>query len=205
MKLILASKSKWRRDVAQKHLGLPIETTESGCDEKEIIKTHHPHTPQEHVLLISKGKLHSVRQLRKNNFDKDKSDEIILCYDTIVYCKGEVLEKPVDDNDLKRMVNLWGKQGEITSIFTAISIGKLSNEEEDFNKVERADVKFLRDFTQEEYNDYINDETVKSSSGAYIIEKLLEYKIAEIIEGSMDIIEGFPIEETKRAISILMK
>ncbi len=203
MIIILGSKSKWRQDIAEKHLGIPVQIFQTDFDEKQVVINNNPKTPEEHVQLIAKGKLNSIKNKRKEI--NPNQNEIILCYDTIVYCNGIILEKPTNKGDLAKMVNLWGKQNVITSIYTAVSIGKLNSDDTDYNTVLRAEVKFIRNFTEKEYMDYINDDWVSSSSGGYIVEKLLELNLVKIIEGSIDIIQGFPIEVTKQAVSKFME
>lgn len=203
MKIVLASTSEFRRELAEKQLNMPVEKAASGFDEKLLISTIKPKTPEEHVQLISKGKLKATKEARKQNYINNKEDEIILCYDTVVFSQGQILEKPKDKEDLISKVQLWGHENIITSIYTGISIGKLSTDDEDYHKVKKADFLFLRNFSEEEYNAYLNDEIVKSIAGAFMIEKLLPTNLAKIIEGTTDII--FPIEETKSAIKKIME
>lgn len=209
MKIVLASNSKWRRSIAEKALNLPVENSICGVNEKAIINEVKPNTPEEHVQAISKGKLKYFKDksidLIKQIKSGEKEENLILCYDTIVICENKILEKPINKEDLKRMINLWGKENSITYIYTGLSIGKLSNDDSDVHKVCKAKVKMLRDFTEEEYNKYISDKTVYTSSGGYIVEILLDLKIVELIEGSIDIIQGFPIEDTKSIISNIIK
>lgn len=205
MKIVLASKSKWRRNLAEKALNTTVENAEFDFDEKSVIIANKPKTAEEHVKFICKEKLNTAR---KNLINKEKENEIILCYDTIVVCNDIILEKPKNRNELIKMVKTWGKENIITSIYTGVAIGTLFNNSDscsrDFNFALKADVKMLRNFTEEEYNKYINDENANFSSGAYIVENLLELKIVEIIQGTIDIIQGLPIEATKNCISSIL-
>lgn len=202
MNILLASKSKWRRRLAEKGLGCKVENAGFDFDEKSVIMINNPKTPEEHVKLICREKLNTARK-NINSVD----NLIILCYDTVVVCDDCILEKPKNKEELVKMIEMWGKENKVTSIYTGVAIGTLISFKDivDFNCALKADVKMVRNFTDNEYNKYLSDENVNISSGGYIVENLLEIKIAEIIQGSIDIIQGLPIEYTKNCISEILK
>ena len=203
MKIILGSTSKWRQSIAQQSRGMEVLTALAGIDEKAAAAAGNPKTPADHVRVIAAAKLEKVMK----DFENDADDVIVMCYDTVVVYDGQILEKPSDQDDLIRMVKTWAKKGTTTYVYTAVEIGKrtkATNKIEKLEKVCKAAILLTRELTEKEFNDYINDKYVKSSSGAYIVENLQEIGAADITEGTIDIIQGLPIETTKEFVRQLM-
>ena len=203
MKIILGSTSKWRQSIAQQSLGMDVLCSLAGIDEKAAAAAANPKTPADHVRVIASAKLDKVIK----DFENDEDDIIVMCYDTVVVYDGQILEKPVDRNDLIRMVKTWAKKDTTTYVYTAVEIGKRTkadNKIERLEKVCKAAILLTRDLTEEEFNNYINDKYVISSSGGYIVENLQEIGAAEITEGTIDMIQGLPIETTKEFVHKLM-
>ena len=51
---------------------------------------------------------------------------------------------------------------------------------------------------------YSSDKYTRQSSGGYIVELLQEMGVAEITEGTVDIIQGLPIQQTKDFVNKLL-
>ena len=204
MKIVLGSKSKWRRSIAEESLGMEVLMAEADVDEKAVARAANPKTPQDHVKAIASAKLDKVLKDLENSDD----DTIVLCYDTVVVYDNQILEKPKDETDLERMVKLWAKKGTTTFVYTAVAIGKRTkkdNKQERLETVCKAAILLTDEMTEERFNHYIQDQYVRQSSGAYIVENLQEMGIAEITEGTIDIIQGLPIETTKEYVNQLLK
>ena len=199
MRIILGSKSKWRQSIAQESLGVAVELSVAGIDEKEVARKSNPSSPSQHVEVIASAKLDAVL----GSIEGDE-DAIVLCYDTVVVFNDEILEKPIDQQDLERMVRLWSPKGSKTIVYTAVAIGKKSTNEK-LITVCKSDILMIRDMTEDELKKYKEDKYVRESSGAVIVENLLEIDAAEITEGTLDIIQGFPIEKTKEFVNKLNK
>ena len=91
-KFILASASARRREILS-HIGL--EYTAIAADVDEI--TGLPDTPEGIVCELAKRKASALG-------DKCDGDTIIIGSDTIVYMNGQVLNKPKDKEDARRML-----------------------------------------------------------------------------------------------------
>ena len=192
MRIILGSTSKWRHEIATNALGMNIEMMEANIDEKATAREANPKTPSDHVSAIAKGKLDKIFSLVTGD------PAIVMCYDTVVVYDNQILEKPIDHDDLVRMVKLWGSKDKITSVYTALAIGRTDTNERIY-EVHVSRVIMTRDLTSEEFEKYVNGKYVKYSSGALITEDLIEINACRI-DGNLDTIQGLPVEATINAV-----
>ena len=187
---ILGSTSQWRKELAIK--SSPVELCPADIDEKAIASSSHPSTPQEHCSVIAKAKLDFLLSKIKT------PNTIIMCFDTIVF-HNEILEKPIDHDDCVRMLNLWGKEGLRTIIYTAVAIGR-TEPRTIKTSVESADVVMTRSLTDTEIETMIKETDVLKSSGAMICEELQKIQSCEI-QGDQSVIEGFPVTKVKELVN----
>lgn len=202
MRVILGSSSKWRRALAKEHLGLDVELLPADIDEKKIAHEANPKTPEEHTLVIAKAKLDHLLSMISSDPKRDERPVIIICCDTIVYYNGEILEKPIDHEDCVRMIKLWGKKGCRTEIYTATAVGSVDGPKDhpriiSLSDVERSDVVMTRDLQDNEIKNYISKSDCIKSSGAVIVEDLMDINSA-VIDGDRTVIEGLPIKGVQK-------
>ena len=109
MKYILASKSPRRREILEM-LGVKFEVITSEADESSDITD-----PCQLVEELSLRKGLAVRDaLLAKGYDL--SDTVIISSDTVVAIDGEILGKPHDEEDAKRMLRLYsGRDHEVVS------------------------------------------------------------------------------------------
>ncbi|EAX89162.1 Maf-like protein [Trichomonas vaginalis G3] len=195
MRIILGSTSKWRHEIATRALNMTIEMMEANIDEKAAAREAHPKDPAEHVSAIAKGKLDKIFSMVTGD------PAIVMCYDTVVVYDNQILEKPVDHDDLVRMVKLWAAKDRVTSVYTALAIGRTDTGER-INEVHVSHVIMTRDLTPEEFDKYINGKYTKYSSGALITEDILEISACKL-DGNLDTIQGLPVEATIKAVNLL--
>lgn len=197
MEIILGSSSQWRQSLAKKYLGDNVILMPPDIDERQISNCHDSQNPQKHTSIIARAKLdHLLSKLKTHSTTKNKKI-IVICCDTIEYFNGEILEKPKDTEDCLRMIRLWSKNGCRTEIYTSIAIGGLCTQNDNFQTfietdVQRADLVMVRDFTNDEIMTYIKNKDCMKSSGAVIIDDVLQSG-AGIVEGDKTVIEGLPI------------
>ena len=113
MKLnILASKST-RRNFLLNQIGFNFSVVESNFQEK--INNDLP--PNALSETLARGKALKIAKNYKNN--------IVIGADTIVYCSGQVLGKPKDENErFKMLKNLSGKSHEVITGISIIAFSK---------------------------------------------------------------------------------
>ena len=102
MKIYLASSSPRRREMLE-NLGVEFEILKPEADENSDIKD-----PGKLTELLAKRKAEAAKKI--------KSDGLIIGCDTVVFADGEILGKPKDKADAKRMIGmLSGKRHSVVS------------------------------------------------------------------------------------------
>lgn len=109
MNYILASKSPRRKEILET-LGIEFEIvtadTDETCDERD---------PHRLVEILSERKGLAVRDMLLST-GRDLSDTVIISSDTVVAVDGEILGKPHDSDDARRMLGmLSGRTHEVVS------------------------------------------------------------------------------------------
>jgi len=107
--IILASVSPRRKELLNA-LGLNFKVVAPNFDEK--IAADHTLPPEKYAMKLSQAKGLVVA--------KDHPDSLVIAADTIVVLEGEILEKPVDENDAITM--LQKLQGTKHTVVTAVSV-----------------------------------------------------------------------------------
>lgn len=109
MKYILASKSPRRKEILET-LGLFFEIVTADTDESSDVRD-----PYRLVEILSERKGLAVRD-RLLAEGRDLSDTVIISSDTVVAIDGEILGKPQDEEDARRMLRLYsGRVHEVVS------------------------------------------------------------------------------------------
>ena len=180
--------------MAKNHLGIDVALMPPDIDEREA-GTRSDGSPESHTSVIALAKLEYLLQ------KIPEPNTIVMCCDTIVYNDGKILEKPSDMEECVKMVRTWGKKDNRISVYTAIAVGRTEPRNIQ-SSVERADIVMTRDLTEEEIPQYIETSGALQSSGAVIVESLVEMNAA-VVEGDQTVIEGLPITATKKFLELL--
>ncbi len=148
--IVLASQSPRRREL------LSLITDEfkvvvSGEDESTDIME-----PKDRVMCLAQRKARAVFAHRPN--------DIVIGADTVVYARGEILEKPVDTDDAGRMMRLLS--GSAHSVYTGVCVVYPGGEllEHCVTEVEFCEI------TEAELRKYIATEQLLDKAGAYAIQ-----------------------------------
>lgn len=194
-KYVLGSSSRWRRELAKKHLGIEVALMPADIDERAAAKSAKDSTPESHTAVIAAAKLsHLLEKVTE-------PDTVIMCFDTVVFSNGCILEKPTGMDDAIATVRKWAKKGNRIGVYTGVAIGRTTPRSVK-ECVERADIVMTRDLQEEEIPGYIERSHGLESSGVVIVEELVAMNAATV-EGDQSIIEGLPITATKRILEEL--
>ena len=182
-KIILASNSPRRRELLA---GLGLDFTVkviSGIDESW------PHTlkGEDIPLYISREKAAPYRQTIAQ-------DELVITADTIVYVDGEVLGKPHDEADAKRMLRMIS--GRWHEVITGVT---LMTAEHEHSFAVTTKVKFCN-LSDAEIDYYIKNYAPMDKAGAYGIQEWIGYVGVEAIEGSYFNVVGLPVQRLYREL-----
>ena len=116
-------------------------------------------------------------------------DIAVLGADTAVYIDGEILGKPENFSDAKRMLNLLS--GKTHQVLTAVA---LINASKELHIIQKSYVT-MRDITQKEIEDYWQSNEPQDKAGSYAIQGKAAIFISNL-QGSYSGVMGLPVFET---------
>lgn len=175
MKIILASNSPRRRELLS-GLGFDYEVrTLQGLDESYPEGLSMEEIPQ----YISRKKAAAYTL---------GADELLITADTIVWLDGEVLGKPVDEEDAKQMLRKLS--GKTHQVVTGVTLS-WSDQQHSFASVSQ--VTFAQ-LTDEEIDYYVTHYHPLDKAGAYGIQEWIGYIGVTSIEGSYFNVMGLPVQ-----------
>ena len=186
MKIILASKSKVRKDILTEH-NIDCEVIQSNVDEDPIKDSliAEGATPE----IISKN----LAELKANKVSSNMYDELVLGADSVIDLNGELISKP---SSREEAMNILRKlNGRSHYLISSVCISK--NNSMIWNHTDKAKLT-MKNFSEVELKNYLNkipDEALYAYN-VYQIEG--EGKnLFEKIEGDKDTIMGLPITQIK--------
>ena len=191
-KIILASKSKVRKEILDKN-NIESDVMPSNVDE-DIVKESlikEKATPE----IISKN----LAELKANKVSMKKTDEIVLGADSVIDLNGELISTPeTREEAMKILKKLNGK-----SHFLISSVCVSKNGSMIWNHTDKAklSMKNLSDDELKNYLSKIPDETLYAYN-VYQIEGIGR-NLFTSIEGDEDTIMGLPVKKIKEYISLL--
>ena len=190
-KIILASKSKVRKDILDKN-NIESIVEPSNVDE-DIVKLSllkENATPE----VISKN----LAELKANKVSVKKQDEVVLGADSVIDLNGELISKPT--NRKEAMTILKKLNGKAHFLISSVCISK--NGSMIWNYTDRATLKMknLSDSELEEYLSKITDENLYAYN-VYQIEGEGR-NLFNSIDGDEDTIMGLPIKKIKEYLNL---
>lgn len=184
MKYILASKSPRRREILET-MGLSFEVIVADTDEESAERD-----PYRLVELLAERKGCAVRD-RLLSEGRDLSDTLIISSDTVVAIDGEILGKPRDAEDARRMLRLYaGRSHEVVSGICLIRGGVCATSHE----VTRVS---FDEMDEETICRYVELAKPYDKAGAYAIQGLASAYIVGI-EGDYFNVVGLPVHRMNR-------
>ncbi len=180
MKLILASQSPRRKEILRS-VGLDFEVMPVDADESlpEGIEA------SEAVTMLARRKAKAL-----SDAHPELSDSVILAADTLVECFGEILGKPEDKEDARRMLTMLCGCG--SAVHTGICIaykGRFAT------ALETAYVTF-DEMSAQEIEDYISTDEPYDKAGGYAVQGRAALYIAGVT-GDWYSVVGLPIHAVK--------
>ena len=198
MKFILASASPRRKELLEQ-IGMKFEIRVSEAEEVTDAKE-----PAEYVMALSELKAVDVAGKIPVMYDARgvNQDFVVIGSDTVVAAEGEILGKPKDKEDARRMITMLS--GKTHQVYTGVTLMIFKEErmtQETF--YEKTDVTFY-EMTEKQIEDYIHTSEPYDKAGAYAIQGLCSAYIKGIC-GDYASVVGLPVarichELTKRGI-----
>ena len=191
-KIILASKSKVRKEILDKN-NIESDVMPSNVDE-DIVKESlikEKATPE----IISKN----LAELKANKVSMKKIDEIVLGADSVIDLNGELISKPeTREEAMKILKKLNGK-----SHFLISSVCVSKNGSMIWNHTDKAKLS-MKNLSDDELKNYLSKipDEILYAYNVYQIEGIGR-NLFTSIEGDEDTIMGLPVKKIKEYISSL--
>jgi len=185
-KIILASKSKVRKEILDKN-GLNCEVQPSNVDE-DIIKESlekQKASPEE----ISKN----LAELKANKVSQKFSNEFVIGADSVIDLNGKVISKPTDRDQAYEI--LKSLNGETHYLISSVCIARGGSMIWNFTDRASLTMKSMTEKEMKEYLSKISDEALYAYN-VYQIEGLGRSLFSKI-EGNENTIMGLPVEKIK--------
>lgn len=181
VKFVLASNSPRRRQLFGLG-GWDFTVIAAGVDETPLENE----SPREYVIRLAKAKALAIQP-------RAESEAVIIGSDTTVVDGNEILGKPVDEADAKRMLKQL--RGRVHQVYTAIAVlrdGKMVTE------LSIIDVP-MRNYSDDEIAAYIQTGDPMDKAGAYAIQHA-EFKPVPVLEGCFAGVMGLPMCHVLRTL-----
>ena len=191
-KLILASKSKVRKDILVKN-NISCIVEPSNVDEDLVKESllNEGASPE----IISKN----LAELKANKVSQKKNGEIVLGADSVIDLEGKIISKPLDRNEAFEILKkLNGKKHYLIS---SVCISKNGSMIWNYSEKAALTMKKMSDEELKEYLNKINDEALYAYN-VYQIEGEGRALFSNI-EGDENTIMGLPIKKIKEYINSL--
>lgn len=121
--------------------------------------------------------------------EKLKEKDLLITSDTIVWCEGEVLNKPEDFEEGKKMLQTLS--GKMHEVFTAVCL-KSADKQVVFYDVSKV---YFKNLSHEEIEYYLVNYSPYDKAGGYGVQDWIGYVGIEKIEGSFYNIMGLPVKQ----------
>ena len=186
LKLLLGSQSPRRRELLA-GLGVAFSVVRIDADESYPASLQGEDIP----IYISRAKAAAYADLLQ-------PDELLITADTIVWLNGQVLGKPHDEADARRMLRLLS--GQTHQVFTGVTLTPKGAEGAYCSSfAARTDVCF-RVLTEAEIDYYVSHFHPLDKAGAYGIQEWIGYIACTELRGSYFNVMGLPTEPLFQAL-----
>ena len=175
--IILGSSSP-RRNELLKSLGFDFIINPSNADENYPLNLKGHEIP---VFLAEK---------KASSFNGVLTEtDLLITADTIVWCEGEIFNKPINFEEGKLMLQTLS--GKMHEVFTAVCL-KSANKQIIFYDATKV---YFKKFTNEEIEYYLKKYKPYDKAGSYGVQEWIGYIGIEKIEGSFYNVMGLPVKK----------
>lgn len=203
MRIILASKSPRRRELLSR-IGIEYECMVSEREEK-ITSSE----PDKVVRELSYQKAEDIYEIMKGKEQIGDSPLLIIGADTVVACDGEIMGKPKDEGDARRMLKLLS--GRSHSVWTGVTVLFVNMDEKGkpckssvISETFACETKvYMYKISDVEIDEYINTREPEDKAGAYGIQGAAT-KFIEKIEGDYNNVVGLPVSDLYQKIKNIL-
>ena len=185
-KLILASKSKVRKEILDKH-NIEAKVEPSAVDEEPIKQSLLKEKASPEIISKNLAEIKASRVSQKN------FDTLVLGADSVIDLNGELISKP--DNREKALAILKKLNGKVHQLISSVCISKNGSMIWNYTDIAKLTMKNFSNKELEEYLNKISDEALYSYN-VYQIEGVGRSLFSKI-QGDENTIMGLPINKIK--------
>ena len=176
-RLVLASNSPRRKELLR-GLGIDFEV--------RLIRDIDESFPA--ALPVSDVAVHISKAKAGAYLDTMAENEVVLTADTVVVCDGQILGKPQDAEDARRMLGLLS--GKSHEVITGVTLSTLQWQ----RSFAVTTVVWFKELTADEIGFYVDSYRPFDKAGAYGIQEWIGYVGVQRIEGSYFNVMGLPVQ-----------
>ena len=176
---ILASQSPRRKELMKRDIISTFSIVVSDVDESVDPSL----SPLEAVMTIAKRK--------GDKISKEYPNDVVISADTIVVIDNQIIGKPIDEEDAKRILHLLnGRTHEVITAYCIYAPNK-------FIEHSVTSLVTFNELDDDFINRYIKSGSPMDKAGAYGIQDEVNFPIVKSYQGSLNNIIGFPSEYIK--------
>jgi septum formation protein len=185
-RLILASGSPARRELLER-TGLAFEVRPAHIDE-----------PTGAGIGDIRAFVHEVAWLKAAAVARQVDQGIVLAADTVGWIHGQVIGKPADAADARRILTTLG--GTHHELWTGVVLWRRPDDLQlSWQEMSRV---YFKKLTDAQIDDYLATRTWQGCSGAYAIQEQGDPYVT-VVEGAASNVIGLPIESLRRVLPLL--
>ena len=181
-KFVLGSGSQVRLELLEKINFCPDIIEPANIDETPLKKEK----PIDYVKRIAKSKAYA---LHSKYFG-----EVILCADTIASTESRIIQKPKDDEEIRKFLKHYSNR----NVKTITSVFMITADNKEVQKTVETKIKF-KTLNQRDIDEYVNGGYGRGKAGGLAIESLADSFIIKIV-GSHSNILGLPLYEARNML-----
>ena len=185
-RLILASGSRGRRELMQRH-GYTFDVQPSNIPE-----------PTEARLGDCRHYVAELAWLKAAAIAPEVREGVIIAADTVGWLHGKVIGKPEDEADARRIITALA--GTVHELWTGVCLWHRPGDRQ-WCWQERSLVR-MKSLSSQEIDDYLKTRLWEGCSGAYAIQ-MPDDPYLTVVEGSTSNVIGLPMESLNRALTDL--
>ncbi len=176
-RLVLASNSPRRKELLR-GLGIDFEV--------RLIRDIDESYPA--ALPVNDVPVHISKAKAAAYLDTMAENEVVLTADTVVVCDGQILGKPQDAEDARRMLGLLS--GKSHEVITGVTLSTLQWQ----RSFAVTTMVWFKELTADEISFYVDSYRPFDKAGAYGIQEWIGYVGVQRIEGSYFNVMGLPVQ-----------
>lgn len=161
-----------------------------------------PHTIEEdiHCEIFPEKLVRNLAFLKTRDVAGKVDDALVISADTIVVHKENILGKPKDTRDAKRILTMLS--GSRHDIITAVCVIDVPSKKK-LLRIDRTRIK-MREITKDEIETYVRSGEPMDKAGAYAVQGEGK-KFVEKMDGSFSNAVGLPLETVRKMLNNFIK